>query len=284
MALSYPLYFPRSYLGPVVAAESVAERQFRQVVTPATEGEDVRRAAVDYVTDLVLAFAGQACAAASAGEIQVSSVSEFVEDFARRASVHAYYHLELKRIWYQWESFREQLMPQIHQSRGWLDHLAALAAAGRSLSTTPTSRPAPLPVSESDEPAERVLALPAAATMSEAAVPTTSSPERESPMAMTAAACSAKVQAASKGLQKKRRQVVHAYRTAKGYDDLKVLVKRLTRGLSTDAVHAIIRGDYKSRCSEEMRLSFLMDLGLVADQWDDIAALDQRLAQLKTES
>ena len=60
-----------------------------------------------------------------------------------------------------------------------------------------------------------------------------------------------------------------------------MLVKKLSRGISTDAVHAIIRGDYRGRCSNEACVAFLQDLELDLLLWNDVAALEKRLAQLK---
>lgn len=129
MVLSYPYYFPSDFLDPVVAAEAAAERQFRSIAgTPNGWADSPRRqqlqgAAGEYVSTLVLAFARQACAAVRAGKLSSDRVGWFVDDFERRASVQAYYHLELERLWSQWESFRDDVIPKIHQSPGWLEHL-----------------------------------------------------------------------------------------------------------------------------------------------------------------
>lgn len=131
MALSYPDYFPSDLLDPVVAAEAAAERQFRSIAgTPNGDWtadyrrrQQVQGAAGEYVSTLVLAFAHQACVAIRAGELSSDRVGWFVEDFERRASVHAYYHLELKRLWSSFEFFHDDVIPQIHRSTGWLEHL-----------------------------------------------------------------------------------------------------------------------------------------------------------------
>lgn len=134
MALSYPPHFPRGVLDPVVAAESSAERQFHKAKADAADDRQrLRKAAGEYVTALVLAFARQACAAVRANELSLSDVGWFVDDFERRASVHAYYHLELKRLWSRWESFHDDVIPKIHQSPGWLEHLDERAEAGQAV-------------------------------------------------------------------------------------------------------------------------------------------------------
>jgi len=124
MALSFPPYFPKDFLDPVVAAESAAERQFRKADAEASgDHRCLRLAASQYVIALVLAFARQACAAVRASKFSLSAVGAFVDDFERRASVHAFYDLGLSRLWYRWEAFRDDVIPQIHQSPGWLEHL-----------------------------------------------------------------------------------------------------------------------------------------------------------------
>ena len=129
MALSYPDYFPSDFLGPVVAAEAAAERQFRSTAGTPDGWADYRKrqqlqgAAGEYVFTLVLAFARQACAAVLAEKLSSDRVGRFVDDFERRASVHAYYYLELRKLWPAWESFRDDVIPKLHQSPGWLEHL-----------------------------------------------------------------------------------------------------------------------------------------------------------------
>ena len=120
MALSYSPQFPKQFLDAVVGAESVAERQFRTV---SGDRQSRKQAAVEYAMALVIAFARQACAAVRARELSLSEVGWFVDDFERRASVHAFYHLELSGLWSRWESFNDEVIPQIHLSSGWLDHL-----------------------------------------------------------------------------------------------------------------------------------------------------------------
>lgn len=145
MALSYPPYFPAAFLDPVVAAESTAERQFHKARADAAgDRQQLRKAAAEYVTALVLAFARQACAAARASELSLSDVGWFVDDFERRASVHAFYGLQLRGLWSQWEFFRDDVIPQIHQSSGWLEHLedrercaASSKPAGTDVSAAP---------------------------------------------------------------------------------------------------------------------------------------------------
>lgn len=146
MALSYPVYFPSDFLSPVVAAEVVAERQFRSATGAPNSWNDWRRkpelqgAAREYVSTLVLGFARQACAAVRAGKLSSDRVGWFVGDFERRASVHAYYHLQLSGLWSKCEFFRNDVIPQIHQSDGWGEHLEDLKRCAVQEQPTQTTK------------------------------------------------------------------------------------------------------------------------------------------------
>jgi hypothetical protein len=126
----------------VVAAEAAAERQFRTTTGP-PEGwgdyqkrQNLQEAAREYVAAVVLAFARQACAAVRSGALSPDQIGWLVEDFERRASVHAYYHLRLKSLWFGWESFRNNVIPKIHDSEGWLEHLEERGRCGDAVSDT----------------------------------------------------------------------------------------------------------------------------------------------------
>jgi hypothetical protein len=141
MALSFPWVFPTEYLPPVSQMDARAEARYR--VALAKPGADLRRLAYEYVEALVLTFGHQACIAAHERAISQTAVPEFVEEFERLATVHAYYHLGLRVHggWSRYEFFRDAVIADLHHSAGWLKHLEERVAAmdGQATMTPPAA-------------------------------------------------------------------------------------------------------------------------------------------------
>jgi hypothetical protein len=126
-----------------VAAEAEAERLFRDAVGPPAGWTkpsiqpQVRDAARAYVSALVFAYSHEMCAAVRAGRLSAENVGWLVESFEEAASRHAHAHLELAQlvayprymstiqepVWSHWSQFHAEVIPAIHQSPGWHDHL-----------------------------------------------------------------------------------------------------------------------------------------------------------------
>ena len=95
MTLTFPDYFPESFLARVVAADASAELKFRAEMS--STQCDVQRAVIRYVHTVALACAQATCEAVRAGEWPVADIAETVEEFWRRLRV--YVGLELYPDW-----------------------------------------------------------------------------------------------------------------------------------------------------------------------------------------
>ena len=112
-----------------------------------------------------------------------------VDDFERRASVHAYDHLELRHLWSQWEIFRDDVIPRIHRSAEWLEYLVDLGrcAARSDHVGTEAATARPLLPSKGEEEHDRTVASvtppsPSPSPHQESAATTSSdSPEQQVP-------------------------------------------------------------------------------------------------------
>ena len=118
MALTFPDYFPESFLDRVVAADAAAEFECRGEMSSAQC--DVQRAITRYVHTVALACAQATCEAVRAGEWPVADIAETVEEFWRRLRV--YVGLELYPDWSS-SSLVEKAFVELKQSPEWLQHL-----------------------------------------------------------------------------------------------------------------------------------------------------------------
>jgi hypothetical protein len=135
MALEFPPYFPSVFMAPVVAARSRAEREFRDEL--AVGKNRGKAAALKYIVTVIAAFGQQACAAGRSGAIPLKSIEPYIDDFERRASLHAYYDLSLNEWWPSWESFRDEETAHRRWSAEWQALLTDLQRAANSVITGP---------------------------------------------------------------------------------------------------------------------------------------------------
>ena len=118
MALTFPDYFPESFLARVVAADAAAEFEYRGEMSSAQC--DVQRAITRYVHTVALACAQATCEAVRAGERPVAELAGTVEEFWRRLRV--YVDLELCPDWSS-RSLVEAAFAGLKQSPEWVQHL-----------------------------------------------------------------------------------------------------------------------------------------------------------------
>ena len=118
MTLTFPDYFPESFLARVVAADASAELKFRAEMS--STQCDVQRAVIRYVHTVALACAQATCEAVRAGEWPVADIAETVEEFWRRLRV--YVGLELYPDWSS-SSLVEKAFVGLQQSPEWVQHL-----------------------------------------------------------------------------------------------------------------------------------------------------------------
>ena len=157
MSLSFPSHFPKALLRSVVAVQATVEPDFRKSLRQVPvdhsrmgsvpDRQAYRELCASYVRKLVLSFAHQACEAARAREISLDEVAWYIDDFIRRATVHAFYDFHLRRAWGRWESFRDDLDPAIHESDGWRVHNSELAAVAEGLVEAESTNSPDSPVS-----------------------------------------------------------------------------------------------------------------------------------------
>ncbi len=118
MALTFPDYFPESFLARVVAADAAAEFEYRGEMSSAQC--DVQRAITRYVHTVALACAQATCEAVRAGERPIAELAGTVEEFWRRLRV--YVDLELCPDWSS-RSLVEAAFAGLKQSPEWVQHL-----------------------------------------------------------------------------------------------------------------------------------------------------------------
>ena len=121
MALTFPDYFPESFLARVVAADAAAEFEYRGEMSSAQC--DVQRAITRYVHTVALACAQATCEAVRAGEWPVAELAGTVEEFWRRLRV--YVDLELCPDWSS-RSLVEAAFAGLKQSPEWVQQLEGL--------------------------------------------------------------------------------------------------------------------------------------------------------------